>query len=616
MKRLNNETAQQMPGPHLLLVVVVVAGCLIKTASGFPNGKVSQACGDMIPQHGHDSSSKPAPYNITLDKHTFSPGDHITVTLLVAPTSGSISFKGFLIEARDAGNPDGPAVGSFSLLNPSESQLLHCGHTQGSAVSHTSKSKKTEIQAVWEAPNNPPAGVQFMATVVQKYKVYWVQIPGPVVSLNGVTGVPPPNPTPSTTTAAVTTTLSALTRPFSSEGCGRSKSCLRDPVGCDPGRDPLCFFLSFTPEERTVLFELSGPADGYLSFALSLDKWMGNDDVYLCVRDGDSVDINAAYVSGRTHPELASENVLSDNAWRLADGVIQCRFRRDILLPRQIESRFSLDQSYFLFIAHGRAEDGVIYRHDRQPLISTHQTVITGPPENLAGSRSSLLIKFHGVFMLVAWMTTVTTGVIIARYFKHDWPETRLFGCRLWFQVHRVLMTLTVLLTCVGFSLPFIYRGGWSRHAGSHPYLGCTVMALSFIQPIMALLRPATDSSRRYIFNWMHLGTGTIARVLAVVAIFLGIQQQALLLPGPWSTGVLAGCVVWGVLVDLLLEFHSKVVIVTGRTLAEDEEKILVTHSDSERQRKVSRFKKIVLAVFLVGNVGFLSVLLNTIRNV
>lgn len=53
------------------------------------------------------------------------------------------------------------------------------------------------------------------------------------------------------------------------------------------------------------------------------------------------------------------QNVLSDTAWQLADGVIQCRFRRDILLPRQIESRFSLDQSYFLFIAHGRAEDGM-----------------------------------------------------------------------------------------------------------------------------------------------------------------------------------------------------------------------------------------------------------------
>lgn len=71
----------QMPGPHLLLVVVV-AVCLIETASGFANGKVSQACGDMIPQHGHDSSSKPAPYNITVDNPTFSPGDHITGSLL------------------------------------------------------------------------------------------------------------------------------------------------------------------------------------------------------------------------------------------------------------------------------------------------------------------------------------------------------------------------------------------------------------------------------------------------------------------------------------------------------------------------------------------------------
>ncbi|CAB1340823.1 unnamed protein product [Coregonus sp. 'balchen'] len=486
-----------MPGPHLLLVVVV-AMCLINTAFGFANGKVSLACGDMMPQHGHDSSSKPAPYNITLDKPTFSPGDHITVTLLVVPMSGSTSFKGFLIEARDAENPDGPAVGSFSLLNPSESQLLHCGHTQGSAVSHTSKSKKTEIQALWEAPKNPPAS-----------------IPGPVVFLNGATGVPPPNPTPTptSTTAAVTTPLSVLTRP-----------------------------------ERTVLFELSGPADGYLSFALSLDKYM---------------------------------NVLSDTAWQLADGVIQCRFRRDILLPRQIASRFSLDQSYFLFIAHGRAGDGVIHRHDHQPLISTHQTVITGPPEDLAGSRSPLLIKFHGVFMLVAWMTTVTTGVIIARYFKHDWPETTLFGRRLWFQVHRALMILTVLLTCVGFSLPFIYRGGWSRHAGSHPYLGCTVMALSFIQPIMALLRPATDSSR----------CGHLPRYPAA-----GLAS-----PWPlvhWCPGGLRS-------------LGSP-----GRTLAEDEEKILGTHSDNERQRKVSRFRKIVFAVFLLGNVGFLSVLINTIRNV
>ncbi|XP_010889424.1 putative ferric-chelate reductase 1 isoform X2 [Esox lucius] len=600
-----------MQGPRLFLVVV--AACLIKEASGFPNGKVSVACGDMKPQHGHASSSKSAPYNITVDQTTFSPGDQITVTLQVVPTTEGAAFKGFLIEARDVENLDGPAVGSFSLLNPSESQLLQCGDTQGSAVSHTSKSKKTDIQAMWKAPENPPLGVQFMATVVQKYKVYWVKLPGPVVSLNGATVVPPPKSTTTATTAL--TTPSVWNKPFSSEGCGRRKSCLRDPEGCDPERDPLCFFLSFTPEEHTVLFELSGPSSGYMSFALSQDKWMGDDDAYLCVRDGDRVDINAAYLPGRTEPEFATQNVLSDMSWRLADGVIQCRFRREIHLPVHNRSRFSLDQSFFLFVAHGRSADGVVHRHDRQPLISTYQTVITGPPKDLAGSRSPLLMKFHGVFMLVAWMTTVTTGVIIARYFKMDWPGTTLLGQSVWFQVHRALMILTVLLTSVGFMLPFIYRGGWSKRAGSHPYLGCTVMALSVIQPIMALVRPAQDSSRRNIFNWAHWGTGTTVQILAVAAIFLGIQQQALLLPVPWSTGILAGCVVWGILIDLLLEFHNRGVIQTTVTVSEDKESILSTHLDKERQRKVSLFRKIVLAVFLVGNFGFLSGLINTIAS-
>ncbi len=75
-------------------------------------------------------------------------------------------------------------------------------------------------------------------------------------------------------------------------------------------------------------------------------------------------------------------------------------------------------------MAHGRAEDGEIllfsffvvafvslassikrlaslspgqtHRHDRQPLISAYQTAMTGLPEDLTGSRSPLLMKYHG----------------------------------------------------------------------------------------------------------------------------------------------------------------------------------------------------------------------------
>ncbi|KAM3860453.1 ferric-chelate reductase 1-like [Diretmus argenteus] len=705
---------------QLALVLLVV--CWSWCVQAYGNGKVSVACGDMEPQHGYAPSSDPPPYNITVNTSTFTPGDRITVTLR-APPSGSAYFKGFLIEARDAGRPDAAAVGSFALLDPAESRLLRCGDVQarvqptsqpvsgpcstrvrpvfnpplnlcqarvqptsqpvpvfnpplnpcqarvqpvsgpcstrvrpvfnpslnpcqthvqptsqplpmfdpplnpcqarvrptsqpvpvfdpppnqcqalvqptsqpvsdpcsthlstcvrpvfnpplnpcqtsvrpmfdpplnpcqarvqptsqpvsvfnpplnpcqasvqptsqpvsgpcsthlstrvrpmfnpplnpcqahGSGVSHRRSSRKTQVQTVWESPKqNPPQRVQFLVTVVQKYTVYWVRIQGPVVSVDGATPPPatPPTATPPETTATppeTTSPAAALTTAFSSEGCGSRKSCLRDPVGCQPESDPRCFFLSFSSDAAggSVTFELSGPADGYVAFALSLDKWMGNDDVYLCVSDGGSVSINAAYVSGRTHPEL-EEEALWDRAWRLDDGVIQCRFHRNVVLSH-MENRFDLNQSYFLFLAHGRAQRGFIHRHDRQPLISTDRKVITGSPEDLIGSRSPLLIKLHGVLMLSAWMWMVSTAVLVARHFR----QLTLLGHRVWFQVHRAMMVVAVGVTSVAFILPFIYRGGWSKHAGVHPYAGCTVMALMVIQPIMAALRPAVDAPR------------------------------------------------------------------------------------------------------------------------
>ncbi|XP_030626013.1 putative ferric-chelate reductase 1 [Chanos chanos] len=602
------------------LLFVLGAACA-QIVTCFSNGKVSQACDDMTPDHGHSSSPEPAPYSINADKHTFNPGDQIKVTLS-APSSGSVDhFKGFLIEARNAQNLNSAAVGSFTLVNPKISQLLQCGHTKGSAVSHTSGKHKKEVQVIWTAPNEPPPSVQFLVTVVYKYKEFWVKIPGPVVTLPGVSP-PPPQPTHS---AKTTTPSSVLSAPFSSEGCGSTKSCLREPVGCNPQEEPQCYFLSFSTKGQTVMFELSGPADGYVSFALSQDIWMGKDDVYLCVKYKDRVDISAAYVEGRTHPALASENVLKDTAWRLADGIIQCRFSRDVRVSSQSQGRFDMDQKYYLFLAHGRAEDGTIHRHDRQPLISGIEKVITGPPEDLAGSRSPLIMKFHGAFMLIAWMTTVSTGVIIARYFKPDWPQKTLFGQKIWFQLHRTLMVVTVVLTCIGFILPFVYRGGWSKRAGSHPYLGCTVMVLAIIQPVMALFRPAPDASRRYIFNWLHFGVGSAAHLIAVVAIFLGIHQQALCLPAPWSTWIVACFVVWGVLADLALEANKRGLLSTGRFFknfqmvsdgndAEDGDEILFV--EAENASKESSFKTIVLAVFLLGNFGFLTVLLTTISSV
>uniref|UniRef100_A0A8C1NIN8 Ferric-chelate reductase 1a n=1 Tax=Cyprinus carpio TaxID=7962 RepID=A0A8C1NIN8_CYPCA len=524
-------------------------------ANGYKNGKVEKSCESMMPEHHSQPNTTASPYTLTVNARKFSPGDNIRVAL-----SGSEHFEGFLIQARDATNPDGPAIGSFTLVDPEISQRLTCNSIEvriGSAVSHTSNAKKTEIQVIWKAPSNAPPTVQFLATVLAHYKIFWLKLPGPVISQGDVT----PAPSQSTTIMS--------TNSFTSEGCGVSKSCLIDPVSCNPSVDTNCFFLSYSTLDQTVSFELSGPAEGYVSFALSKDKWMGDDDTYLCINDEGRVSVEAAYTAGRTYPEVSSKSVLTDVGWRVSDGVIQCKFSRSIYTP-QDPVRFSLNNSYYLFVAHGTAEYGMIHRHMRQPLISSHHQIITGPPEILTGSRSPLLMKYHGALMLIAWMLAGSTGKLMAAYFKPDWPEQTLFGQKIWFQVHRMLMSLTVFLTAVAFVFPFVYRGKWSTRAGVHPYLGCTVMILAFCQPIMAAFRPAPDSSRRWIFNWLHWGVGNAAEIIAVVSMFFGIRQQSLLLPYPWTTGVLSAFVVWTIVLKLVLKLHKHNVITKAKYVVQN----------------------------------------------
>uniref|UniRef100_A0A8C5R2B4 Ferric chelate reductase 1 n=1 Tax=Leptobrachium leishanense TaxID=445787 RepID=A0A8C5R2B4_9ANUR len=587
------------------VVLLYLFSCTTIQIHGYPDGMVTGACDSMRPQHGHEPQAKPE-HTITVDKSLFSPGDRIKVTL-----SGP-RFTGFFVQARDTAHLDGDAVGSFSLIDDQISQLLTCGNVKDSAVSHTNKQRKESVEFYWIAPSSGSLQhVQLLVTVVEKYKIYWVKIKGPVLSQANAPPLTSSLPSNATSTSPST---SSITRRFTSSGCGRDKLCVRNPSSCEPERMHNCFFLSFTKEDNSVLVEMSGPSQGYISFALSHDQWMGEDDAYLCVKDDDDkVEINPAYIKGRTHPEVASKNLLQDRAWRLEDGVIQCSFRRAVKIP-SVSERFDLSASYYIFLADGEAEDGRISRHHRQPLITSRMYNITGAPEDVGGSRSPLLIKYHGALMFMAWMTTVSIGVVVARFFKPVWPNSSLCGHKVWFQVHRILMVATVVLTTIAFVLPFLYRGHWSTRAGYHPYLGCIIMTLAILQPVMAILRPSPNAPRRHVFNWIHWGSGTTARILAVAAMFLGMDLQALDLPDPWDTFTMIGFVLWHVFVDLLLEIHGFCILRREfRKMDEDRVEIL---NSSFAENEGHNFKKVVLTIYICGNVAFLITFLAAIYQI
>lgn len=556
----------------------------------------------MVPNHGHTPCTDPK-HNVSVSQMTFTSGDQVKVTL-----SGP-EFRGFLLEARDAEALSGPPVGSFTLIDSQESQILTCEDVQGFAVSHTSRYKKAEVQVYWNAPNNAPNHIQFLVTVVENYKTYWVKIPSPVISQPNA----PPFITPEATVAPLPTlpSVSHLTKSFSASDCGNKKFCVRSPLNCDPEKEHACVFLSFTREDQSVMVEMSGPSKGYLSFAFSHDRWMGNDDAYMCIHEGQTVHIQPSHLTGRSHPVMDSRDTLEDMAWRLEDGVMQCSFRRNITLPG-VKNRFDLNTSYYIFLADGAADDGRIYKHSQQPLITYEKHDVTDHPKNVGGSRSFFLLKAHGALMFVAWMTTVSIGVIIARFFKPVWSKT-LFGESTWFQVHRMLMLTTSVLTGIAFILPFIYRGGWSRHAGYHPYLGCIVMILAVLQPLLAAFRPPLHHQRRQMFNWTHWGMGTAARIIAVAAMFLGMDLPGLNLPSSWKTYAMTGFLAWHVGTEIILEIHAY--RLSRKVEILDDARIQIFESFTVDEAEGHVFKKAVLAIYVCGNVTFLIIFLSAINH-
>ncbi|NXY07399.1 FRRS1 reductase, partial [Pteruthius melanotis] len=603
----------ELPG---FAVSVWMFVCLYASVGGYPNGKVREACTSMVPCHGSSPQRSPE-HSISVNVTEFKPGDSIEVHL-----SGP-DFEGFFIQARDAEHLDIPAVGSFVLADRRRSQLLTCGRTKNSAVSHTSKAKKKDIKVYWIAPGDAPKHVQFLATVVKKYRIFWVKIPGPIVSQTDVLS---PTPPLHATSEAMSTSYPAsyISKAFSASGCGNTKFCIRNPSNCDPG-SASCFFLSFQREESSVYIEMSGPSEGYLAFALSHDQWMGGDDAYLCVNEDHRVHVSTAHLKERSYPLL---DFFLYVLWRLADGVLQCSFRRSIHLPAY-KGRFNLDASYYIFLADGEAsEGGLIYKHHRQPLVTNGLYNVTGPPQDIGGSRSPRLIKAHGALMFVAWITTVSIGVIFFLFFKPVWSHSFLFGKELWFQVHRMLFFFTVMLTSISFVLPFVYRGGWSQQAGFHPYLGCAVMALTIFQPLMAGFRPSRHAPRRQLFNWFHWSTFFFARILAVVVtMFLGMDLPALDLPDPWDTYTMIGFVAWHVGTDVLLEIHSYCLIRKVELIEDDRVQILQSLTSAEAETDCSMtfpplffffrlFKQIVLTIYACGNIIFLVAFLIAINQV
>lgn len=79
--------------------------------------------------------------------------------------------------------------------------------------------------------------------------------------------------------------------------------------------------------------------------------------------------------------------------------------------------------------------------------------------------------------MVLAWVFCASIGLILARYYKPMWSDTKACGQKVWFSYHRALMLCAMFLTVIGFIIILVQNDGKyilpaKLPTKAHPILG------------------------------------------------------------------------------------------------------------------------------------------------
>ncbi|VDO53338.1 unnamed protein product [Haemonchus placei] len=146
------------------------------------------------------------------------------------------------------------------------------------------------------------------------------------------------------------------------------------------------------------------------------------------------------------------------------------------------------------------------------------------------------MLPFGGVALIFAWWVLGSSAILIARYFKPLFPRKKLLGTAVWFQFHRDLFLISLVLQILAVIFIF-WQANWVWYQCSyqctpkdfskkmHAIVGVIATVLAATQPLSAFLRPSPNSRYRFIFNWTHWLVGMTAWGFASTAMILSLPM-------------------------------------------------------------------------------------------
>ncbi|XP_031550508.1 ferric-chelate reductase 1-like [Actinia tenebrosa] len=355
------------------MIVILLAVLVFPSSHAFPDHVPTTVCEEMHPHHDSHQSQPIAssPYNITVSSANYTPGAEVTVII-----TGSMYFKGFMVQARSEGKPANP-VGSFQDPLPLYTGHLWCsGGEPKNTVGHEHKAKVnfTSVSLKWTAPSVSAGNISFWVTVVHNFTTFWDKQKSSIV-----TGL-----------AAPSTTQPTLEGDFqiSKTGCGVTKSCYSEPSSCSNSQD--CIFLvTYKDNGDNVTFEISSKL-GYGSVGFNDKQAMNGTDSITCSTSATNVVEVRQYYLDNHQPiryDLRSSSDITRHQGVYANGIVKCRFSRK-KVPQGPKMR-NLNNNWYLIFAWSKVGSTGVLAYHFPNASYTPTTVDVQKPANLTNGRQT-----------------------------------------------------------------------------------------------------------------------------------------------------------------------------------------------------------------------------------
>ncbi|KAK6106311.1 DOMON domain family protein [Brugia pahangi] len=330
-------------------------------------------------------------------------------------------------------------------------------------------------------------------------------------------------------------------------------ACIFISANCEEKRDcEKIISYALEPDDSWVVVELfyntTHPDTNYAAIGFSKDTQMGDEGVTHCgLGEMNQAGVFLSQNDGKRNIPL---NLTAENTAKYVElleashtsSSIYCKFRQKVAPDETAQKARvpDLNRTYYLLLAYGKTnkyEELDIHSLDER---SKDFPLFISTPINIAERERAPLApvkpRTNRILMLVGWMWLIPSAIAAARYLREYWPETRPFGLKIWFHIHRTTNYLAIILIIVGVLSVFIGKEWrWTGPAVSktikrnlsagaiHSIIGAITVGVMLIQPVGALLRCDEGSKSRIIFNWSHRIFGFLSFLLGQISIILSV---------------------------------------------------------------------------------------------